>query len=149
MSDHGITQCECLSAGYWSYSTRKGADGDLGSHPKNRVTISKQRNSSMRGLYQAKGTERSTDWTRVNGRKVNRQISNLRPRLFRATQTGAQQTSCSLQKLRLRSHAKTRLSIRRVTLGNAGKNTAGVDKLVGKIPAARTKLVEALTTTQP
>jgi RNA-directed DNA polymerase len=49
----------------------------------------------------------------------------------------------------LRSHANTLLSVRRVTQINVGKNTAGVDKLVVKTPAARTKLVEHLSTTQP
>jgi RNA-directed DNA polymerase len=103
----------------------------------------------MRGLYQANGTKRSTDWNRVNWRKVNRQVSNLRQRIFRATQTGDHKKARSLQKLMLRSHANTLLSARRVTQVNAGKNTAGVDKLVIKTPAARTKLVEYLSTSQP
>jgi RNA-directed DNA polymerase len=49
----------------------------------------------------------------------------------------------------LRSHANTLLSVRRVTQVNAGKNTAGVDKLVVKTPAARGRLVEHLSTYQP
>lgn len=103
----------------------------------------------MPGLHHANGTERHTDWTRVNWRKVNRQVSNLRQRIFRATQTGDHKKARSLQKLMLRSHANTLLSVRRVTQINVGKNTAGVDKLVVKTPAARTKLVEHLSTTQP
>jgi hypothetical protein len=45
----------------------------------------------------------------------------------------------SLQKLMLRSHANTLLSVRQVTQVNAGKYTPGVDKLVVKTPAARGK----------
>jgi RNA-directed DNA polymerase len=103
----------------------------------------------MPGLSHANGTERHTDWTRVNWRKVNRQVSNLRQRIFRATQTGDHKKVRSLQKLMLRSHANTLLSVRRVTQINVGKNTAGVDKLVVKTPAARAQLVEQLSTTQP
>jgi RNA-directed DNA polymerase len=39
--------------------------------------------------------------------------------------------------------------VRRVTQANAGKHTAGVDKLVVKTPAARGKLIDHLTTYQP
>ena len=103
----------------------------------------------MPGLCLANGTERSTDWNRVNWRKVYRQVSNLRQRIFRASHTGDHKKARSLQKLMLRSHANTFLSVRRVTQGNAGKNTAGIDKLVVKTPAARKKLVEHLSTYQP
>ena len=78
-------------------------------------------------------------WSGINWRKVNRQVSNLRQRIFRATQTGDHKKARSLQKLMLRSHANTLLSVRRVTQINVGKNTAGVDKLVVKTPAARKK----------
>jgi RNA-directed DNA polymerase len=103
----------------------------------------------MPGIYLANGTKRSTEWTNVNWRKVNRQVRNLRQRIFRATQTGDFNKVRSLQKLMLRSHANTLLSVRRVTQVNAGKNTAGVDKLVVKTPAARGRLVESLSTYQP
>src|SRR5205085_7429761 len=41
------------------------------------------------------------------------------------------------------------LSVRRVTQLNTGKNTPGVDQLVGKTPAARGQLVDQLATFQP
>src|SRR5437016_12053585 len=97
----------------------------------------------------ANGTERSTDWTSVNWRKANRQVRNLRQRIFRATQTGDLKKVRSLQKLMLRSLSNTLLSVRRVTQVNEGRNTAGVDKLVVKTPAARGRLVEYLSTYQP
>jgi len=103
----------------------------------------------MPGIYHANGTERSTDWMSVNWRKVNRQVRNLRQRIFRATQTGDWKKVRSLQKLMLRSYSNTLLSVRRVTQVNKGRNTAGIDKLVVKTPAARGQLVDYLTTLQP
>jgi len=49
----------------------------------------------------------------------------------------------------MRSHANTLVSVRRVTQLNHGKQTAGVDKVVVKTPAARGKLVDQLLTYQP
>jgi len=103
----------------------------------------------MPGLYHANGTKNPTDWTSVNWRKANRQVRNLRQRIFRATQTGDLKKVRSLQKLMLRSHSNTLLSVRRVTQVNKGRVTAGVDKLVVKTPAAREQLVEHLSTYQP
>jgi RNA-directed DNA polymerase len=103
----------------------------------------------MLGIHHANGTERPTDWTSINWCKVNRQVRNLRQRIFRATQTGEFNKVRSLQKLMLRSHANTLLSVRRVTQVNAGKNTAGVDKLVVKTPTARGRMVDYLSTYHP
>jgi RNA-directed DNA polymerase len=44
----------------------------------------------------------------------------------------------------LRSYANRKISVRRVTQVNQGKNTPGVDKLVLKTPAARGRLVDVL-----
>jgi len=98
---------------------------------------------------QANGTKRATDWNGVNWRKANRQVRNLRQRIFRATQTGDLKKVRSLQKLMLRSYSNTLLSVRRVTQVNEGKYTAGIDKLVVKTPGARGRLVEYLSTCQP
>src|SRR3989442_2315244 len=97
----------------------------------------------------ANGTESPLDWSCINWRKVNRRVRNLRKRIFRATQTGDLKKVRSLQKLMLRSLSNTLLSVRRVTQVNEGRNTAGVDKLVVKTPAARGRLVEHLSTYQP
>ncbi len=94
------------------------------------------------------GTERPTDWNRVNWRKANRQVRNLRQRIFRATQAGDRNTVRSLQRLMLHSYANTLVSVRRVTQVNPGKRTAGVDKVVVKTPAARGRLVDQLMTSQ-
>ena len=98
---------------------------------------------------QANGTKRPIEWSNVNWREVNRQVRNLRQRIFRATQAGEYNKVRSLQKLMLRSTSNTLLSVRRVTQVNAGKNTAGVDKLTVTTPAARSQLVEYLSPCQP
>jgi len=94
-------------------------------------------------------TETPTDWNRVNWRETTRVVRNLRQRIFRASQAGDWAKVRSLQKLMLRSRANTLVSVRRVTQVNRGKNTAGVDTLVVKTPAARGKLVDHLMTYQP
>jgi len=103
----------------------------------------------MPDTTQANGTKRPIEWNNVNWRAVNRQVRNLRQRIFRATQAGEYNKVRSLQKLMLRSTANTLLSGRRGTQVSAGKNTAGVDKRTVKTPAARSQLVEYLSTCQP
>lgn len=103
----------------------------------------------MRVINSANGPKRPTDWSAVDWRKANRMVRNLRQRIFRASQAGDLKKVRSLQKLMLRSYSNTLISVRRVTQVNAGRNTAGVDKLVVKTPEARGKLVDHLTTYQP
>jgi RNA-directed DNA polymerase len=103
----------------------------------------------MRAQQLANGTNRQTDWSSVNWRKANRQVRNLRQRIFRASQAGDLHKVRSLQKLMLRSYSNTLVSVRRVTQINKGRNTAGVDKLVVKTPRARGKLVDQLEAYQP
>lgn len=97
----------------------------------------------------ANGPLTPTDWSRIKWREVNKRVRNLRQRIFRATQGGNWKQVHSLQKLMLRSYSNTLLSVRRVTQVNAGRKTAGVDKLVVKTPEARGKLVDYLATCQP
>jgi RNA-directed DNA polymerase len=97
----------------------------------------------------ANGPARPTDWPVINWRQADRNVRNLRQRIFRATQANDLRRVRSLQKLMLRSYSNTLMSVRRVTQTNAGRNTPGVDKLVVKTPAARGKLVDHLCTYQP
>jgi RNA-directed DNA polymerase len=97
----------------------------------------------------ANGTERPTEWNEVNWTKANRQVRNLRQRIFRATQAGDFKKVRSLQKLMLRSRANILVSVRRVTQTNAGRKTPGVDRVVVKTAAARGKLVDQLAQNQP
>lgn len=103
----------------------------------------------MQGLAVANVTSSTTNWQAINWRKTNRVVRNLRQRIFRASQAGAVKKAKSLQKLLLRSYSNVLLSVRRVTQVNAGKNTAGVDKVVIKTAAARGQLVDELRRYQP
>ena len=102
----------------------------------------------MRGNA-ANETEGPTDWHAVNWRAVNRQVRNLRGRIFRATREGDHKKVRNLQKLMLRSRSNTLQSVRRITQDNAGRNTAGVDKVLVKTPKARGELVDELSRYQP
>jgi RNA-directed DNA polymerase len=95
------------------------------------------------------GAARPTEWNAVNWRRANRQVRNLRQRIYRATQAGERAKVRSLQRLMLRSYANTLVGVRRVTQVNQGRKTAGVDKVVVKTPVARGKLVDHLMTYQP
>lgn len=91
----------------------------------------------------------TTDWNAIDWRKVERFVSNLRRRIFRASKEGDHRKVRSLQKLMLKSRANALLSVRRVTQINVGKRTPGVDKLVVKTPKARGELVDRIRSYQP
>jgi RNA-directed DNA polymerase len=91
----------------------------------------------------------NTGWNAIDWRKVDRSVSNLRRRIFRASKQGDHRKVRSLQKLVLRSYANALLSVRRVTQINAGKDTPGVDMLVVKTPRARSELVDQMRSYQP
>jgi RNA-directed DNA polymerase len=97
----------------------------------------------------ANRTKEPTEWQSVDWRKVNRNVRNLRQRIFRATKTGDWDKVQSLQRLMLRSYSNTLLSVRRVTQVNQGRNTPGVDKVIIKSPEGRARLADLLMTYQP
>ena len=115
-------------------------------HPKNVVMSTNQGKSWMQGSPLANGTEThdDTDWNSIDWHQAERQVRTLRQRIFRATQREDWKTVHSLQKLMVRSYANRKISVRRVTQINQGKNTPGVDKQVLKTPAARGRMVDAL-----
>ncbi|MDV3854896.1 group II intron reverse transcriptase/maturase [Elizabethkingia anophelis] len=96
----------------------------------------------------ANGAKKPTQWNEVNWRISNKRVRNLRQRIFRATHEKDFKKVLSLQKLMLRSYANTLLSVRRVTQENSGKSTAGVDHVIIKSVAAKSKLVDELMTFQ-
>jgi RNA-directed DNA polymerase len=93
----------------------------------------------MRG--NANRTEGLIAWKAIDWKAANRQVRNLRQRIFRATQAGDWDKVQSLQRLMLRSASNAAVSVRRVTQVNAGKDTPGIDKLTVKAPAARSELL--------
>jgi RNA-directed DNA polymerase len=122
---------------------------DLVNHPKYAVKAANQGTSWMQDTNTANGLLRRTNWNAVNWRQAERNVRNLRQRIFRATQANDLRRVRSLQKLMLRSYSNILMSVRRVTQVNAGKYTPGVDKLVVKTPAARGQVVDFLATYQP
>lgn len=67
------------------------------------------------------------DWDAVDWRAAEEDVGRLRQRIFTASKAGDLKQVRNLQKLMLRSHANTLISVRRVTEQNAGRTTAGVD----------------------
>jgi RNA-directed DNA polymerase len=101
------------------------------------------------GLANGPEGRTGTVWDAIDWHRADRNVRNLRHRIFRATQANDLRRVSSLQKLMLRSYSNILMSVRRVTQVNAGKNTPGVDKVVVKTPAARGQLVDRLTAFQP
>ncbi len=94
-------------------------------------------------------TEGQLDWNAIDWKVANRTVRNLRHRIFRATQEGDWEKVQSLQRLMLRSTSNAALSVRRVTQVNKGKDTPGVDKVLVKTPAERSKLLNDIITYTP
>lgn len=96
----------------------------------------------MQSKTLANGTMGQTDWTSINWKKAHRIVRNLRQRIFKAAKAGDTKKVRQLQKLLLRNYSNTLVSVRRVTQVNAGKYTAGVDKVIVKTPEARSRLID-------
>jgi RNA-directed DNA polymerase len=95
------------------------------------------------------GTNKPTEWHSVNWRKANRQVRNLRQRIFKATQAKDWNKVRSLQKLMMRSYSNTLVCVRRVTQENQGKRTPGIDGVKVTSPEGRGRMVDHLMTFQP
>jgi RNA-directed DNA polymerase len=77
----------------------------------------------------------------VGLRAARANVRRLRERIFKAAQAGDHRKVRSLQKLMLRSHSNTLVSVERVTEVNAGRATAGMDGEVALTDQARAELV--------
>ena len=69
----------------------------------------------MHVMNEANGPEGGTDWQRVDWRKAERAVRNLRQRIFRAAQQDDLRKVHMLQKLMRSRYSNTLLSVRRVT----------------------------------
>ena len=88
-------------------------------------------------------------WNDIDWFRDNRIVRDLRQRIFRASRQGNRRKVRSLQRLMLKCQANRELSIRKVTQINAGRCTLGIDKVTIKTPAARTALMEELSSYEP
>ena len=84
--------------------------------------------------------DETLDWDAIDWRACEENVRRLRQRIFTASKAGDLVRVRQLQKLMLRSHANTLVSVRRVTERNAGRMTAGVDGEVVLTPEAKWKL---------
>ena len=89
------------------------------------------------------------DWNSINWCTNTKIVRDLRQRIFRASRQGNRRKVRSLQRLMLKCTANKEMSIRKVTQINAGRSTPGIDKVIVKTPAARTALMEELSTYEP
>lgn len=87
------------------------------------------------------------DWKNINWHKAERYVFKLQKRIFAASRNGDVKRVRKLQKTLMRSWYNKVLAVRRVTVDNQGKKTAGVDGVKSLPPAARLKLVGELKLT--
>jgi RNA-directed DNA polymerase len=99
------------------------------------------------------GPEGVLEWDAVNWRVHDRNVARLRQRIFTAVRDGDWPQARNLQKMMLRSWSNTLVSVRQVTQRNAGRATAGVDKVVALDGPARMAMAvrvhQSVTTWQP
>lgn len=90
------------------------------------------------------GTKKQSEWNAIDWRNTYKIVRNLRQRIYRASEEGNFKKVKSLQKLMLKCHSNTLISIRQITQINKGKNTAGVDRLLVKKSKQRDELVKLI-----
>jgi RNA-directed DNA polymerase len=99
------------------------------------------------------GPEGVLEWDAVNWRVHEKNVARLRQRIFTAAREGDWPQVRNLQKMSLRSWSNTLVSVRQVTQRNAGRATAGVDKVVALDGPARMAMAvqvhQSITTWQP
>ena len=69
-------------------------------------------------------------WKTINWRQVDRYFFKLQKRIYAASRRGDVKQVRKLQKTPIRSWSNRALAVRRVTVENQGKKTAGVDGVV-------------------
>lgn len=87
------------------------------------------------------------EWKQLNWRKLEKVVSKLQKRIFRASVRGDVKAVRRLQKTLMRSYSAKCLAVRKVTQDNKGKKTAGVDGIKSLTPAQRFILVSQLKLT--
>jgi RNA-directed DNA polymerase len=83
------------------------------------------------------GPEDGLEWDAINWALHEQNVARLRRRIFTAVRDGDLAKARNLQKLMLRSWSNTLVSVRQVTQRNAGRRTAGIDRVVALDGPAR------------
>ena len=139
---------------------RKGADADQVSHWsfKPKEPEPKDKLDAMGGFTAPRASTAAKvngpeddldDWAAVDWRAHEDNVRRLRQRIFKATRVGDLRRVRQLQKLMLRSRSNTLVSVRLVTQRNAGRRTAGVDRVVVVTPQERMDLARQLQRQTP
>src|SRR5258708_35560158 len=86
------------------------------------------------------GPEGGLEWDAIDWRIHEKNVAKLRQRIFTAAREGDWPKVRNLQKMMLRSWSNTLVSVRQVTQRNAGRRTAGIDRVVALDGPARMAL---------
>ncbi|MFN6513385.1 MAG: reverse transcriptase N-terminal domain-containing protein [Nostoc sp. CreGUA01] len=86
-------------------------------------------------------------WKTIDWRKAERYVFKLQKRIYAASRRGDIKRCRKLQKTLMRSWSNRVLAVRRVTVENQGKKTAGVDGVKSLSPKARLELTGQLKLT--
>lgn len=86
-------------------------------------------------------------WKTINWRQAERYVFKLQKRIYAASRRGDVKQCRKLQKTLMRSWSNRVLAVRRVTVENQGKKTAGVDGIKSLSPKARLELAGQLKLT--
>jgi RNA-directed DNA polymerase len=86
-------------------------------------------------------------WKQINWAKTERYVFKLQKRIYAASRRGDVKRCRKLQKTLMRSWSNQVLAVRRVTVENQGKKTAGVDGVKSLSPETRLELVRELKLT--
>jgi len=86
------------------------------------------------------GPEDGLEWDAVNWTAREQNVARLRRRIFTASRDGDWPKVRNLQKMMLRSWSNTLVSVRQVAQRNAGRRTAGTDRVVALDSPARMAL---------
>jgi RNA-directed DNA polymerase len=83
------------------------------------------------------GPEDGLEWNAVNWAVHEQNVARLRRRIFTAVRDGDWPKVRNMQKMMLRSWSNTLVSVRQVAQRNAGRRTAGIDRVVALDGPAR------------
>src|SRR2546423_13176236 len=83
------------------------------------------------------GPEGVSEWDVINWAVHEQNVARLRQRIFTAARDGDWPKVRNLQKMMLRSWSNTLVGVRQVTVRNAGRRTAGIDRVVALDGPAR------------
>ena len=86
----------------------------------------------------------TTDWKSIKWNKVNRHVTSLQRRIYRASRNNDRKKVRDLQRQLMRSNSALLIAIKRVTQVNKGKYTPGIDGFKATTDKARGQLVDML-----